>query len=50
MTLKESTRHAGERTAARRRFVAPDLARGFALVGIAMANIVTDWDLSLIHI
>ena len=41
MTLKESTRHAGERTAARRRFVAPDLARGFALVGIAMANLAT---------
>ena len=31
-------------TAAKRRFLAPDLARGLALVGIAMANMVTDWD------
>ena len=31
-------------TAAKRRFLAPDLARGIALVGIAMANMVTNWD------
>ena len=35
---------AGAFTASRRRFIAPDLARGLALVGIAMANMVTDWD------
>jgi len=35
---------AGAFTASRRRFIAPDLARGLALVGIAMANLVTDWD------
>lgn len=28
----------------KRRFLAPDLARGIALAGIAMANMVTDWD------
>ncbi|MCZ9291134.1 DUF418 domain-containing protein [Corynebacterium lehmanniae] len=44
MTATGTTTHTGERTAARQRFVAPDLARGFALVGIAMANMVTDWD------
>lgn len=44
MTPTGTTTHTGERTAARQRFVAPDLARGFALVGIAMANMVTDWD------
>ena len=44
MTATGTTAHTSERTAARQRFVAPDLARGFALVGIAMANMVTDWD------
>ena len=43
-TTKQTPKQSHVRTAARRRFVAPDLARGLALVGIAMANMVTDWD------
>lgn len=34
---------ARERTANRQRLVAPDLARGITLLGIALANVVTAW-------